>query len=286
MIESNGPTTLVANVTTPPNVHVSIRRFFAFFLDGIFLGILQAIVSIGFGVNRYVGSMPTTLGSPTFNNQGLPAHAVTTTVDWPWLVLMAFLYFFLQEAAFGTTLGKAIMGLRVIDENGSRLTLQAALIRNVLLFLDAALSLLVAGISMAVSPNRQRVGDRFAHTLVVSAETAPLATYPRETIQRHIQLALVGFLLLVAVCFAGSYYLGPVRVIEGWKNTNEGFFSHKTVSWYSLGNPIWKDGTVTYPITYTVQQGRQHCTGSVTFRHTANILWPWTQESYQDSCPS
>jgi len=92
MIESNGPTTLAMNVPTPPNVHVSIRRLFAFVLDCIFFTILQAIISIGFGVNRYINNFPAIFGISTSNNQGLPAHAATTVVDWPWLVLITFLY--------------------------------------------------------------------------------------------------------------------------------------------------------------------------------------------------
>ncbi len=286
MVESNGPTTLAMNVPTPPNVHVSVKRFFAFLLDCFFFGCIQGIVSIGFGVNRYLGDLPTIFGSPTFNNQGLGTHAVTTTVDWPWLVLITFLYFFLQEGAFSTTLGKAIFGLRVVDLNGGRLTWRAALIRNVLLFIDVLFSSLVAAISMATSPNRQRVGDRFAHTLVVSAVTAPYAVYPRKTFYRRLQLFLAGFMLLLAVCYAASYYLGPARIIEGWKNTGQGLLYQKNGASYSLGNPTWKNGTVTYPIKYTIPSSGQHCTGSVTFQHTANVVWPWEVDDYQDSCPS
>ena len=286
MIESNNSTTLTMNVPPPPNVHVSIRRFFAFLLDCFFFGCLQGIVSIGFGVNRYVGNLPTIFGSPTFNNSGLATHAVTTTVDWPWLVLITFLYFFLQEAAFSTTLGKAIFGLRVVDLNGGRISWRAALIRNVLLFVDALLSLLVAAISMAISPNRQRVGDRFAHTLVVSAATAPYAVYPQKTFYRRLQLFVVGFMLLLAICYAASYYLGPIRVLEGWKNTNEGIFENKTVSSYDFGNPIWKNDIVVYSIKYTTQPSGQHCTANVTFRHVAIVPWAWQMDDYQDNCPS
>ena len=283
MVEPNNSTALAMDIPPPPNVHVSIRRFFALFFDGIFLSILQGIVSIGFGVNRYIGSFPAIFGSPTFNNQGLSTQATTTTVDWPWLVLITFLYFFLQEAAFGTTLGKAIFGLRVVDLNGERISWRAALIRNVLLFVDVLLSSLVAAISMAISPNRQRVGDRFARTLVVSAVTAPLADYPAATFWRRMQLFCIGFMLLLASCYLATYFLRPMLIIEGWKNTNSGIFSQKNVSLYSLGNPTWKDGTVTYPITYTVQSG-QRCTGSVTFRHTTNVIWPWDEDSSQDTC--
>jgi uncharacterized RDD family membrane protein YckC len=283
MVEQNISPALATNIPPPLNVHVSIRRFFAFFFDCIFLGILQAIISIGFGVNRYVGDIPAIFGSPTFNTQGVSPHAVTTTVDWPWLVLITFLYFFLQEVAFSTTLGKAILGLRVVDLNGGRISWRAALIRNVLLFVDVLLSSLVAAISMATSPNRQRVGDRFAHTLVVSAATAPYAVYPRKTFYQRLQLFVVGLMVLLAACYAGAYFLGPIRILEGWKNTNVGIFEHKTVTSYDFGNPTWKNGTVTYPVTYTTRSG-QRCTGSVTFRHTYNVVWPWDEDSYQDTC--
>ncbi len=285
MIESNEAILLATDAGTPPNVHVSIRRFFAFLIDGIFLAILQAIVSIGFGVNRFISTLPPIFGSPTFNNSSKLPHAVTTTVNWPWLVLIALLYFFLQEAAFSTTLGKAIMGLRVIDMNGRSITFSAALIRNVLLLVDTFVSLLVGGISMAISPYRQRIGDRFARTFVVDARTAPRAVYPRETFQRRMSIAIASFALLVVICFVVAYYTGPMRIIEGWKNTNAGIFERKTVTWYNPGNPVWKDDTVTYHIHYTVQSGTKQCIANITFQRTYNIVWPWTPSGYEDSCP-
>lgn len=77
-----------------------------------------------------------------------------------------FLYGWLLEAAFGATLGKALVGIRIVRTSG-RGPLAASALRNVLRTLDG-LGLYLVGTAVAACSNlRQRVGDIVAHTAVI-----------------------------------------------------------------------------------------------------------------------
>jgi uncharacterized RDD family membrane protein YckC len=80
-----------------------------------------------------------------------------------------FLYFSVCEGVFGKTLGKRVFGLRVVRAaDGRPCGPFAAVIRTVLRLVDNIL-LSLPGITFIVSsPQRQRLGDRAAKTLVVS----------------------------------------------------------------------------------------------------------------------
>jgi uncharacterized RDD family membrane protein YckC len=77
-----------------------------------------------------------------------------------------FLYGWLLEAGFGATLGKAMVGIRVVGA-GQRGSFSAAAVRNVLRIVDG-LCLYLVGTAVAVcSDVRQRIGDICAQTAVV-----------------------------------------------------------------------------------------------------------------------
>ena len=67
----------------------------------------------------------------------------------------------------GQTLGKRLMGLRVIDARGGRLHPSQVVLRNVLRAVDMLPVLyLTGGVAALVSRNRQRLGDLVAGTIV------------------------------------------------------------------------------------------------------------------------
>lgn len=91
-----------------------------------------------------------------------------------WLFLsfaISLLYFTLMEGALGATVGKFVTGIRVVKEEGGPVDLAAALIRNLLRVVDGLLIYLVAAILVWTSPLKQRLGDRVAHTVVVTADS-------------------------------------------------------------------------------------------------------------------
>lgn len=80
----------------------------------------------------------------------------------------ALVYFGGFESAWGTTIGKRALGLRVVMLDGTPVTGRAVLIRTLGRLIDCfLLSPIVAAIFVWASPRRQRIGDRWAHTIVV-----------------------------------------------------------------------------------------------------------------------
>ena len=81
-------------------------------------------------------------------------------------VLATFLYHFIMEGAFLTTVGKAAMGLHVGVEDG-RNRIAAVALRNVLRLVDGLGMYLVGFLFATFSLKRQRIGDRLGSTVVV-----------------------------------------------------------------------------------------------------------------------
>jgi len=72
------------------------------------------------------------------------------------------------EGTYGQSLGKRVVGIKVIMENGEKCTLKAALIRNLLRIIDALPNLYIVGILVITfTKKRQRIGDLAAKTVVI-----------------------------------------------------------------------------------------------------------------------
>ena len=83
-------------------------------------------------------------------------------------LFIIFAYLILMEAYVGWTVGKRIIGMRVIDESGGKIGLSISIIRNLLRFVDGLPAFSILGIVLiASSPRDQRFGDRIAKTYVV-----------------------------------------------------------------------------------------------------------------------
>ena len=142
---------MAGEVSTVPagalNVHVTGRRILATVVDGIVLGVLYVVMAALFGhITR--GTLP-------------PLPAVVYAV-------LAILYYILLEGYLGQTVGKMLLGIRVVrEDNGEVPGLGAATVRTILRIIDGLFDYLVAFIVVLVSPKRQRLGDMAAHTLVV-----------------------------------------------------------------------------------------------------------------------
>lgn len=97
------------------------------------------------------------------------AHGLFTTdpLCIAFLILM-FLYFVFFEGLAGATLGKSILGLRVVRIDGSKPGLLKSVVRNTLRLVDGLPALNIVGIVLIVgSAERARFGDRVAATRVV-----------------------------------------------------------------------------------------------------------------------
>lgn len=78
-----------------------------------------------------------------------------------------FAYFILMEGNSGQTLGKKVVKIKVVKEDGSPLTMGDSVIRNLLRIVDGFLVYLVGAIFVWTSPAKQRLGDKLAKTIVV-----------------------------------------------------------------------------------------------------------------------
>jgi uncharacterized RDD family membrane protein YckC len=77
-------------------------------------------------------------------------------------------YFGGLERAWGSTIGKRMVGLRVAMLDGGPLTGRAVLMRTLGRFIDMLLlTPIVAAIMVWSSPNNQRLGDRWGGTIVI-----------------------------------------------------------------------------------------------------------------------
>ena len=135
------------------DIHVTGRRVLAIIVDSIVLGFIFGVMSIFFGTTSASG------GSVSASVNGIPA-LVTFVVF--------LLYFTVLEGYLGQTVGKMLLGIKVVrEDNGEVPGVGPALIRTLLCVVDGLLFYLVGFIAVLASAKRQRLGDMAAHTLVV-----------------------------------------------------------------------------------------------------------------------
>ncbi|ERP86703.1 RDD family protein [Alcanivorax sp. P2S70] len=119
------------------------------------------------------------------------------------LFLLEWFYPTLFEALrHGQTPGKKWMGIAVVHSNGSPLSFNGSLIRNLLRTADAfPLFYLLGFVSTLISPRFQRLGDMAANTLVIHVENPATSSKneqghneaPDWSLNRDDQLALLAF---------------------------------------------------------------------------------------------
>jgi uncharacterized RDD family membrane protein YckC len=134
------------------------RRFVALLIDGIVLAIVVAPF------------VETTRRPGYLRIELVGARGVVPIILW-------LAYFVAMEGTIGATLGKLAMGLRVVKPDGSKLDAGSALIRNVARFVDGfpyVIPYLVGAIAVwSDGATRQRLGDRWGHSVVVERASVP-----------------------------------------------------------------------------------------------------------------
>ena len=84
-----------------------------------------------------------------------------------------------SEWLHGSTLGKRLCGLTVVRDDGSLPPgFAAALRRTIAFYVDSLFFGAVAWSKMQQTPRRQRIGDEWAHTMVVRRKTVPVSGRP------------------------------------------------------------------------------------------------------------
>lgn len=228
-----------------------VARFAALVLDMIVFGLITGFVNGVYGVTEINSAFISGAGSVT---------STTTSVAWPWLTVLGLLYFAVPEAMFGASLGKQLMRLKVIRLDGRPLTLRDVVLRNILKPIDFLPVLyLLGGLLVAVTPGSQRFGDLVAGSTVVYRHRA-LGQGATRTSSKRARDTLVAVLLAAVVVSAAFAYFGrPPLVIDGI--FKEQRLLNPDLRSYSLGQPTWGLGTVTYPLSG--RTATENCSGSI-----------------------
>ena len=129
------------------------RRIGATLVDGVLFAPVFLGMSVVFGTYAVGG------GQVEFNLTGLPFAL---------FVLTYLLYYGLFETWRGQTVGKMVLGIRVVRrDTGEVPGAGAVAVRTLLRLLDALFFYLVAFVAVLASSRNQRLGDMAAGTLVV-----------------------------------------------------------------------------------------------------------------------
>jgi uncharacterized RDD family membrane protein YckC len=131
-----------------------------------FVAVLLDAVIVFFPLGIVVGLMSG--GGHAESGDGYARAGIDVGGNAFWLLIaLGVGYYIVCEAATGATLGKRMVGIRVVGVDGEQVTLAAAVVRNVLRLVDALFFYLVGFIFALLSTRGQRLGDRAAHTIVV-----------------------------------------------------------------------------------------------------------------------
>ena len=140
-----------------------LHRILAAVIDHALLAIITMVIALPFGV------------SGAFMMMGAdPIAAMAAAASWMTFIVISaiiwLVYFPYFESTTGQTLGKKLMGIKVVREDGKKLALPDAIIRTVLRIVDALPFAYIIGlIVVLVSQKKQRIGDMAARTIVVKA---------------------------------------------------------------------------------------------------------------------
>jgi len=124
-----------------------LHRFAAFIIDAIVISVVIVVLDA-------IGIID--IGEPSTTDQVLEA-------------VISFGYYILLTAAFGATLGKMALGMRVVDESGQKAGFLKVLIRETIGKVVSAIVLLLGYIWILFDDKRQGWHDKIGGTFVVKA---------------------------------------------------------------------------------------------------------------------
>lgn len=188
-------------------------RFIAFALDSAFLFGLFAVVD-AWAFMRW----------GTVDGSELQLTAASLLIAITLNAALLFFYGSLLEATWGATLGKAIVGIRVVGTS-RRLSFSACAIRNALRVVDGMGFYLVGTFMAGCSSVRQRLGDIYARTAVIE-ESFGTGLRVAAVVLWVSSLAAAGW-ALPRICLANHFvrprYLSGVIIYVG-RSDNSAYF--------------------------------------------------------------
>lgn len=144
-------------------------RFVATLIDVIIAGILAAFVVFPLQTpSQITVANVTNTTFPAVSVSSNPLAGLAPVIS----VLVFFVYYFVLEGAYGQTVGKMAVKIKVLRDDGSKIGYAEAAARNILRPIDLipfVISYLLGAILIWSSDKRKRLGDHIAHTVVVKA---------------------------------------------------------------------------------------------------------------------
>ena len=140
-------------------------RFVAILIDVIILAIITGIVTAPFNTPSTI-TVTNTTGVPMFSVVPNPFAWVGGLIS----AVIDFVYFVWLQGAYGQTVGKMAVKIKVVREDGSKISYVDAAVRTILALIDLIpyfIPYLLGAILIWTSDRKQRLGDRAAHTVVV-----------------------------------------------------------------------------------------------------------------------
>jgi uncharacterized RDD family membrane protein YckC len=129
------------------------QRAIALIIDGILLGFIGVVL-----MTALVG------------NALMTGDITSLLLGWLFIMVVTWLYYILLEGLYGTTIGKKLIGIKVVDDRGRVPGIVPALIRNVLRIVDILPQFYIIGIVLIfTNDDNQRLGDMVGGTYVVRA---------------------------------------------------------------------------------------------------------------------
>ena len=197
-------------------------------------------------------------------------------------------YYMVQETLFSTTIGKFIMGLRVVRDDGSPITFKNAFVRNLVRPIDAIGGYLLGWILALCSSRRRRFGDHLGRTLVVSVDSVPMFPLSRSVFWLRLGILAILCALFTAFCLGFDYYGRPPLVIQSLTNAKAPspiFRDRGTITDLTLSQSTWKDNTVAYALTFHAYRHgvMSNCQGNITLTWSG-FVGGWWEASGDTIC--
>jgi uncharacterized RDD family membrane protein YckC len=135
-------------------------RFVALIIDYVIIGVIAGILALPFVFAAV--ALTGMRGGSALSGGSLAAASLIALVVW-------FLYFTLLEGRYGQTIGKMALNIKVVRAaDGGPIDYGKAAVRTILRVIDGLFDYLIGAIFIWTSDEKQRLGDRVAHTVVVS----------------------------------------------------------------------------------------------------------------------
>ncbi len=161
-----------------------VLQYFVAMFTGVLFTILLTVAA---------GGRPPAWVLARISRAHLPVYAAS--------LLGSFAYFVICESIHGSTLGKLLLSLQVLQEDGSRCRPTSAIIRELGYFVDVLFFGFIGYVAMKDTDEQQRYGDQWAHTIVCKRSDVPPES--QQSTMRFVLGVMLGIFAYVAFLMMG-----------------------------------------------------------------------------------